>query len=102
MRELNHITNDNMDKQMKVMLAKKRIDYDELKYKYLDGTGIDKIAMKYHITVEQLKWILENVLKITRREEEIRKRNIEKFNAIQIKFEVPDRRTTLKDNGEER
>lgn len=60
---------------------------------YLD-IGIERITWMNGITTEQLESILKDVLKITRKEWNARKENIEKFAAIQIPFELPDNRRT--------
>ncbi len=80
--------------QMKARIDKMNLDYDRIKNEYTSGIGIDHIAMMNKITIEQLEWVLKNILKITKGEWQTRKENRKKFAEIQIPFELPDNRRT--------
>ncbi len=86
------------NEQMRSMIDKIMLDYDRIKEQYKSGYGLDKIAEMHRITVEQLKWILNNVIRVTNADGKIRKENREKFRSIQISFELPENRKPIYPN----
>ena len=82
------------NEQMREMITKMGLDYDRIRKQYKSGYGLEKIAEMHRINIEQLKWVLDNIIKVSRSEWTIRNENRKKFASIQIPFELPNNRRT--------
>jgi len=69
-------------------LRKRNIDIEEIRNKYISGMDIYRIKIIYKLTEEQTDYILKNM--ITKEDDDMRKRNREKFEEIRIPLGIPD------------